>query len=101
MHTQGPWTAWFNDPDEYGYILEAGIDTADRKVGVADIHCDNIDKNDPAEWNAIVKADAALIAAAPELLAAAKTLMERREDGMVTSEEWDNLSAAISKATSR
>ena len=74
--TPGPWTTWVNRSEE-GYITAAGIDTSEREAGIAVIVCENLDaaENTP-EYESRIRADLALIAAAPRLYTALKSLLE-------------------------
>jgi hypothetical protein len=63
----GPWGAWYDFDDE-GFIRDAGVDTKDRGANVCVVTLDTIEAADKDAFNAHVRRDAELLAAAPELL---------------------------------
>lgn len=73
-HTPGPWMVWRNyDPE--GFISDIGIDTADRSVGIAEILVENITHDSIEEFNIQAEADAAMMAAGPELYRVLEEMM--------------------------
>lgn len=92
-HTPGPWAVAMVGESH------ARIDAADRDVTVAVMDCEPGD----GEARTVLRADAALVAAAPELLAALERLAEYETDGeryrfAIRPDDMAALRAAIAKA---
>ena len=87
-HTQGPWrTLWGQDT--------MAVETADDRI-VASADFDDDDDGIPYDE---CKANANLIAAAPDLLEACEWMLEHCDQGGVVGKEpCDNARAAIAKA---
>lgn len=96
QHTPGPWK-WEPDPfdKEYYYALVSASD--EYVIELEGAHQE-------AAWAMASKADARLISAAPDLLAAlrALTAIGLTDDGgiIIGPQGWDLAQAAIAKATS-
>lgn len=106
-HTPGPWKLHrgFSDwglPCQHDiYVGELGGKDEDQIAGVVSItpYCMGAKAKD-RELAQRRYTDAVLIAAAPELLAALKSILDRRNDGTPeeTWAEWDTVTDAIAKA---
>lgn len=100
MHTKGQWEADFHTdlPSEPGYWVVIGEMMTGVYGPVADTlnrhHCISPDED---------RANAKLIAAAPDLLQAARDVVKENFDApsgrMAKAKAWDALEAAIAKAT--
>ena len=102
QHTPGPWNVGDDSPNEYEGPTVENIDTV-----IAVIPIDDINDSSPEE-----RANARLIAAAPDLLAALEQLKALAEEGVIhrnetgkpqwsLTDEIKNITrAAITKATS-
>ena len=98
-HTPGPWLAIdTRDNDIDGWQGAFGILAEKQPIGV---HCNDICTVWTRAGKERTNANAALIAAAPDLLAALESLMDIESRGriMPIGKEWDSARAAIAKAT--
>jgi hypothetical protein len=97
QHTHGPWTGFLGEDGDEGATWLIGPSSARPIVATvgADEEC--------GLTGATVEANARLIAAAPELLVAAKAVIRAfgfaPPEGVDLPTEWDDLAAAIAKAT--
>jgi hypothetical protein len=102
-HTPGPWIAeFFPNDDEDGPAAEGDVYYTGEFFRVLDVD------DDPVEYISLSRAsNARLIAAAPEMLEALKTILadweaipedEQVPDEINVNEHWDAVRAAIAKA---
>jgi hypothetical protein len=97
-HTPGPWHYIKSYPFEEAYnggehlILDSG------GFVVALTNYDTLNRNPSAPTYLTSEADARLIAAAPELLAALETLLESADRGVITEGDCAQARAAIATA---
>ena len=78
-HSPAPWEAWF-EKNEEGFIVSAGVDTADREANICVTTCEDVEPEDIETANAYIIGDTMLLAAAPELLASCKALVAIHDD---------------------
>ena len=109
--TQPPWEVAFGDKDDEGFIKSAGIYTKDGAAQIAEVLTETLEADSVEEWNATIEGDTRLMAAAPDLLQAARALVALIDsvpidprlggetDRVFPHYEFDELRAAIAKAT--
>lgn len=100
-HTPGPWDIWTDREENeiYGRAIGARITAAGDSRSIGSIH--GLASNEEAIRDEAA-ANAKLIAAAPELLAALEALLDQADLGEVDEETQpivDQARAAIAKAT--
>ena len=91
-HTPGPWVAVYH-PDK-----ALGSDVSTLQHGIKIAECGIPGKGRYPRKPEEIIANARLIAAAPELLAALKRIVRERAHG-VTDAAWDDADEAIARAT--
>lgn len=91
-HTPGPWKVEDHTVTHSKFALR--IVSNERDIDIADLNCDGTDR----EAKAATKADASLIAAAPEMYEALKAVVEQLRVAKFDGPWLDHAKAAIDKA---